>query len=79
MISEMMNFNRVGGIERGLGHFMTPIDPDPDFVSKLGSRLRHPKSVSLELQSSPRPAAMMVLMAGFILGILSVVLLRRLR
>lgn len=78
MLGEMTNFNKTGGIESGLGKFMTPIDPDPEFVQKLGFRLRQPKNVSLELVSSPRPAVMMVLMAGFILGILSVILLRRL-
>lgn len=79
MLGQMMDFNQVGGIERGLGQFMTPIDPDPDFVKKLGSRLLQPKVVHVEDVSSPRPVAIVVLLAGFVIGVVSVLLLRSLR
>ncbi len=79
MLGEAVEFNQVGKIERGLGDYMRPVDPDPDFVQKLGVRLRYPKAVTLETRSLSGPAALLVLLAGLILGIFSVFLLRRLR
>lgn len=79
MLGEAVEFNQVGKIERGLGHYMRPMDPDPDFVQKLGVRLRYPKAVTLETGSLTRPAALLVLLAGLIIGMFSIFLLRRLR
>ena len=79
MLGEVMDFNKVGGIERGLGYFMTPIDPDPEFIRKLGSRLLQPKVVTMEGGSSPKPVAIVILLAGFIIGIVSFFVLRRVR
>jgi hypothetical protein len=79
MLGEATEFNPVGKIERGLGFFMRPVEPDPDFVQKLGSRLRVPKNVTLEGGAQAKPAALLLLLAGLIVGILSLLLLRRIR
>jgi hypothetical protein len=79
MLGNTMDFNQVGKIERGLGFFMRPVDPDPDFVQKLGVRLRNPKNITLEDGSRTKSAALLVLISGLVVGILSLFLLRRLR
>ncbi len=79
MLEKTMDFNQIGGIEKELGVFMTPVDPDPDFVQSLGRRLRAPKSVSIEGELLSRPVALFVILFGLVAGIVSVFLLRRLR
>ncbi len=79
MLGEATNFNQVGKIEKGLGFFMRPVEPDPEFVQKLGTRLRVPKNVTLEGGPQAKPAALMLLLAGLVVGILSLLLLRRIR
>lgn len=79
MLEEVMDFNQVGKIEKGLGYFMRPVDPDPEFIQKLGVRLRYPKNVTLEGGSQAKPAALLVLLIGLFVGLISLLLLRRLR
>lgn len=74
-----MDIEQVGKIEKGLGIFMTPIDPDPDFIQKLGSRLRNAKLVSIEGQPLGGFTTLMVVLAGLIVGMISLILIRWLR
>lgn len=66
-------------IEKGLGYLMTPVDPDPDFVRNLGARLRFPKSVTIEAEPITKSTSLLLLVAGMILGIATIFLLRKLR
>lgn len=79
MLGEAVEFNQAGKFERGLGDYLRPVNPDPDFVQNLGIRLRQPKTVSLETGSLTGPATLLILLAGLIAGILSLLLLRKLR
>jgi len=78
MIGKLMTINGIGGIERGLGNLMTPIDPDPDFVRNLGAKLRYPKSVTIEADNHATSTNLLLLLAGMILGIVAIFLLRKL-
>ena len=43
-----INTNFFSGIESNLYHTLLPIDPDPDFIHGLGSRLSKRPSISVE-------------------------------
>ncbi len=79
MVGKWMDVNSVGGIEKGLDFLMTPVDPDPEFIRNLGVRLRYPKSVTIEADSYAKPTTLLMLLAGMILGIVAIFLLRKLR
>jgi hypothetical protein len=79
MIGKLLSLNGIGGIEKGLDNLMTPIDPDPEFVRNLGTKLRFPKSVTIEQYYDTKSTSLFLLIAGMILGIITVFLLRKLR
>ena len=65
------------GLEEDLSVYLKPVDPDPDFIRKLGDRLTKPNLVSIEHHHNTLLAGILVA-AGLASGALLVWLLRRL-
>jgi len=59
----MMETHFLTGIEKDLSVYLKPVDPDPEFVQTLGSRLSRPQAVILERRQDGIVAGVLVVLA----------------
>ncbi len=65
--------NALRGLEDRLSHFIQPVNPDPEFIDTLRSKITHPSTVFLE--TGKRRMGFLVIAAGLVTGALVIWLL----
>jgi hypothetical protein len=65
--------NALKGLEDRLSRFIQPVNPDPEFIDTLRTKITHPSTVILE--TGKRRMGFLVIAAGLVTGVLVVWLL----
>jgi hypothetical protein len=60
-------------LENSLGNILKPVSPNPDFVKKLGYRISHPSTITLERRTEMKAFALISF--GLFSGVLIIWLL----